>query len=102
MGRKSGPPVSDKEAQEQQIRKAERKAKKAARRSVAREAKAQGQSKESGGWSNGIQKGEYGQDIFDGKVHAKWPALFKKHLEYLESHIKAYVVQSPPRRSACY
>lgn len=89
MGRKSGPSVSDREAQEPHVREAPKKAKTAAERSIAREAKAKGQSKQPEGWSDGIQKGEYGQDIFDGEVDAKWPALFKKHLEYLESHIKA-------------
>lgn len=89
MGRKSGPPISEKEAQERSIRKAERKAKKAAKRAIVREARAKGQAKGPEGWAKGIQKGQYGEDVFDGKVHAKWPALFKKHLGYLESHIKA-------------
>ena len=87
---KRGPLLSEEEARERAIRKAEKKAKKAARKAVKREAKAKGiLPKEPEGWSKGVRKGEYGQDIFNGKVHAKWPALFKKHLGYLESHIKA-------------
>lgn len=87
---KRGPTLSEKEAHEVAIRKAEKKAKKAAQRATARDAKAKGISpKEPEGWSKGVQKGEYGQDVFDGKVHAEWLALFKKHLGYLEAHIKA-------------
>jgi hypothetical protein len=85
-----GPSISEQEARERSIRKTEKKAKKAARKAIKREAIAKGiLPKEPEGWSKGIQKGEYGQDIFDGKVHAKWPALFKKHLGYLEAHIKS-------------
>jgi hypothetical protein len=90
MGKK-GPQLSEQEARERSIKKAEQKARKAAKRAIAREARAKAGPKEPEGWSKGIQKGEYGEDIFDGKVHAKWPSLFKKHIGYLESHIKALV-----------
>jgi hypothetical protein len=89
MGREGGPTVSEKEAQERSIRKAEKKAKKAGQRNISRENRAKGLSKAPEGWSKGVKKGEYGEDIFEGIVHAKYPALFKKHLGYLESHIKS-------------
>jgi hypothetical protein len=84
-------PLTEAQARELAIRKAERKAKKAAKRAVEREARANGTAPKIEGWAKGIQKGEYGQDIFDGKVHAKWPSMFKKHLGILEAHIKACV-----------
>jgi flagellar biosynthesis/type III secretory pathway protein FliH len=89
MGKK-GRPLTEEQTRERDLKKAEGKAKKAAKRAIVREARAKGQRPVEEGWSKGIQKGEYGQDIFDGKVHAKWPSMFKKHLGILEAHIKSY------------
>lgn len=86
MGKK--PTLTPEQARERALRQAARKAKKAARRAITREARAAGIVPDVPGWA-GPEKGEYGQDIFDGKVHAKWPSLFKKHLGILESHVKA-------------
>lgn len=89
MGKK-GQTLTEQEARDRDIHRAEKKAKKAAKRAITREARANGVlPKEAEGWSKGIQKGEYGQDIFDGKVHAKWPSMFKQQLGLLESHIKS-------------
>lgn len=84
-------PLTLAQTRELAIRVAERRAKKHAKRTVTREARATGTAPILEGWAKNIQKGQYGQDIFDGKVHAKWPSMFKKHLGVLETHIKRYV-----------
>jgi hypothetical protein len=98
MGRK-GKPLSAAAAEEAAIRKAEKKAKKAAKRAIVRENRAKGIVKPIEGWEarsrrvakeQGLDLPDPFEDVFgDGKVHAKWGPLFKKHLGLLESHIKA-------------
>lgn len=81
---KDGPRLTKEQTREHDLKKAEGKAKKM------REARAKGTKPVEEEWSKGIQKGEYRQDIFDGKVDVEWPRMFKKHLGVLEAHIKSY------------